>query len=620
MGARTVRPPDSRLQIPFRRTRRGLFFGLVLGTTGAGSWMMLSIVGGSGVSALEIGILVLFAPTFGWISISFWNAALGFALGVTRRDPLTLARLRSDSAPGEAIRSRTALVMLTHNEDPVRVTGRLEATLASLTATGQDECFDAFLLSDTTNTDIIPGEEDAWEDFRGRAPYPERLTYRRRPTNTSRKSGNLRDFCETWGDNYRFMVVLDSDSIMSGEALLTLVQMMEANPEAGLIQTVPLPARQDSLFGRLLQFGAHLHSPTHAAGQSFWQADTANYWGHNAIVRLTAFRKDCRLPVLPGTPPLGGEILSHDFVEAALLSRAGWSVYLVPWIVGSFEEVPEHVLDYAQRDRRWAQGSLQHLRLLFTQGLRPLSRLHFLMGAMGYVSSVLWLLMLLAGSAYVLAAESGGAASGPQGRILSMRWPTLTDDLPLSLLAVTATILFLPKVLALALALSRGDAARFGGPTRLVVSTLLEAIFAVIIAPILMAYHAHFVGDILMGHTVSWEAKGGGSEQVSWTAAWKATAGIGALGVAWVALTIYSSWTFLIWLSPIFAGLLLAPALVRWTSSPRLGQKARAAGLLLVESETDAAHVTHTSWTGLGRPKPWAIADITLTRAAPTRG
>ena len=583
--------PVSHIQLPFLRLRRWVFFTFVLGTATGGSWMMLGIVDESGLSTLELAFLCLFAPTFAWISISFWSAVFGFLLGVTGRNPLTLERL--DARPGvrKAAGSRTALVMLTHNDDPARVTSGLEATLRSLASTGQDEWFDAFLLSDTTDARMIPIEESAWEDLRQRSPFPERMIYRRRAANTARKSGNLADFCERWGSAYSFMVVLDSDSIMTGDALVELVEMMEANPGAGLIQTVPIPARQESLFGRLLQFGACIHSTLHAAGQSFWQADTANYWGHNAIIRLTAFRKECRLPVLPGSPPLGGEILSHDFVEAALLSRAGWSVYLATSITGSFEEVPEHVLDYSLRDRRWAQGSLQHLRLVFMRGLRPLSRLHFVMGAMGYLSSVLWLLMLFAGSAYVILAESGDPTSGSGEGVLSVPWPMPMGDPPIPLLAVTATLLFLPKALALILGYGRGTD-RFGGPLRFTFSAFLEAAFAVTLAPILMAYHARFVASILLGRDVPWDGGSVGAELVPWPVAWKATAGIAALGVAWASLIAYSSWTFLLWLSPIFAGLLLAPVLVRWTSSPKIGEASRAAGLLLVPSETDPTHVT----------------------------
>ena len=197
---------------------------------------------------------------------------------------------------------------------------------------------------------------------------------------------------------------------------------MEANPQAGLIQTVPLPARRTTLFGRCIQFASCLYGPLLAAGQAWWQTDTANYWGHNAIIRVAPFSAHCGLPVLPGRPPLGGAILSHDFVEAALMRRAGWDVYLLPLMEGSYEEAPGNVVDYARRDRRWCQGSLQHLRLLGVPGFHALNRLYFVLGAGGYLSSVAWLLLLLAGTLYVLlpgagraAAVGAAAVAGPRG-------------------------------------------------------------------------------------------------------------------------------------------------------------------------------------------------------------
>src|SRR5690606_1977055 len=136
---------------------------------------------------------------------------------------------------------------------------------------------------------------------------------------------------------------LDADSIMSGETLLTLVRTMQATPRAGIIQTVPMPVGQQTMFGRFVQFAARLYSPMLATGLSFWQVGEANYWGHNAIIRIAPFMKHCGLPVLTGEPPLGGEILSHDFVEAAFMRRGNWHVYLLPDLEGSYEGLPANI-------------------------------------------------------------------------------------------------------------------------------------------------------------------------------------------------------------------------------------------------------------------------------------
>ena len=579
-------PRADHMRLPFMRLRRWLFFGLVGGTTLVGIGMMLDIVQDNGITVLGMAILVLFAVTFNWISIAFWNAIIGFVLKVLQRDPLSLQRAPEPLNPDRPIGSRTALVMPVHNEDPRQVMNGLAAMLRSLNRTGDGKRFDVYLLSDTTAPAIARMEEAAWTILRQQLGHPGRLYYRRRTANIGRKAGNIADFCQRWGSRYDFMVVLDADSIMSGSAMVELVRTMEANPRAGLIQTVPIPAHRTTLFGRLLQFAGCLYSPMLATGQSFWQTDAANYWGHNAIVRVGPFVEHCRLPVLPGRPPLGGAILSHDFVEAALMRRAGWDVYLLPSVGGSYEDVPGNILDYATRDRRWTQGSLQHLRLLPARGLHNMSRLHFLLGAMGYVSSLLWLLMLLASTAYIVSPPLRSARFLDGYQIFDdglLPWASPTQIV--SLLAVTILLLFLPKLLALTLALAR-HRQLFGGAGRLLLSGLLEMLFAVVTAPLMMMYHTRFVVSVLSGHDIKWESQVREGRPVAWREAWSKTVGVTAVGVIWAGLTCYYSPTFFVWLTPIFAGLLLAAPLVRWTSSRSAGQWTLSWGLFLVPSET----------------------------------
>ena len=581
-GSETA-PGSEAVRTPCVRARRRLFAGLVAATTLIGVAMMVDVMRAGGFTGLELVILALFTATFGWIALPFWNAVIGFTLTVLRRDPLSLAPAAApDDAAGRpaarrSIASRTALVMPIRNEDPARVTEGLDAMLRSLARTGHAGRFDLFLLSDTSDPASASAEEAAWAALAARTDHPGRLRYRRRAGNVGRKAGNIAEFCRRWGGRYDCMVVLDADSVMTGTALVRLAQAMEADPRAGIIQTVPIPARRTTLFGRLVQFAGCLYSPMLAAGQSFWQTDAANYWGHNAIIRVRPFTDHCGLPMLPGRPPLGGPILSHDFVEAALMRRAGWAVYLMPSVEGSFEEAPENVVDYAARDRRWSQGSLQHLRLLAGRGLHPVSRAHFALGAAGYLSSVVWLLLLLAGSAYVLAPALGADARAAA--------PAGGAGPAVSLLAVTAGLLFAPKLLALILALT-GRRRQFGGAPRLLASVLLETLFAVVVAPIMMMHHARFVASVLAGRDVRWDAQAREGRTVGWRPAAAETAWITLAGAAWAGLTLYCSPAFFVWLAPIFTGLLLAAPLVRWTSSRRLGAWTRRRGLFLVPSET----------------------------------
>ena len=394
--------PAVAVRIPLLRLRRWVFMSLVAGTGFSGLGGMFDIMLASGFTVLEGVILFLFAVTFSWIAIAFWNAIIGWVLCLFNRDPLSLGRVAGAELADTPLTSTTALVMPINHEDPEQVMAGITAMVQSVIRTGQGAQFGFFLLSDTRDPVIVRQEETAWAALRQTMSGPVTLTYRRRPVNHGRKAGNIADFCREWGGRYDYMVVLDADSIMTGPTLVALVRQMEANPQAGLVQTVPIPARRRTLFGRFIQFAASLYSPMLAAGQSFWQGDAANYWGHNAIVRVQAFTDCCRLPVLSGAPPFGGAILSHDFVEAALLRQGGWHVYLAPVLGGSYEDVPSNLIEYVKRDRRWTQGSLQHLRLLSRRGLHLVNRCHFVLGAMGYVSSLLWVLMLLASTAYVL--------------------------------------------------------------------------------------------------------------------------------------------------------------------------------------------------------------------------
>ncbi|TVP87905.1 MAG: glucans biosynthesis glucosyltransferase MdoH [Thioalkalivibrio sp.] len=575
---------ESFLHAPAARGRRLLFLGLVLGTVAPAGFLMTRILPVTGMGPLLWVILALFLLTFTWIAISFWTAAAGFVLRLLQRDPLSLRRIPPEAAPADPVRlagRRTAIVVPIYNEDPLRVMRGVEAICSSLLSTGQAAAFDLFLLSDSNDPAVIPEEERAVWALQGRLPAPFRTHYRRRPVNSGRKAGNIADFCRRWGGRYDYMVVLDADSVMEGQTLVELVRLMDANPGAGLIQTMPLPVRQESLFGRLQQFANALHGPMLAAGLSFWQGSAGNYWGHNAIIRIRPFLEHCQLPVLPGRPPLGGEILSHDFVEAALLRRGGWDVWLLPDLSGSYEELPGNLVDYARRDRRWSQGNLQHLRLLGMPGLHPVSRVHFLFGALAYLASLFWLLMLGTASAAAVAAYHSPA---PGAAAIARDLTPVHASLAYVLLAVTAVLLLLPKLFGITLALRR-EPERFGGPSRLVAGGLLETLFSVLIAPLMMAFHSLFVGAVALGRNVSWTAQSREGRMVSWRESGQRTWAFVLAGLVWGVMVVWWAPAFFWWLSPVFAGLLLSPLLVRVSGSRCAGLWLRERGLLLAPSE-----------------------------------
>ena len=130
---------------------------------------------------------------------------------------------------------------------------------------------------------------------------------------------------------------------------------------------------------------------------AYWQLGESHYWGHNAILRVEPFMRIARWRRCLGRGGLAGEILSHDFVEAALMRRAGYEVWLAPTSSGSYEQLPPNLLDELQRDRRWCQGNLQNARLIAEPGWRPAHRAMFAVGALSYLAAPLWLLFIGAG-------------------------------------------------------------------------------------------------------------------------------------------------------------------------------------------------------------------------------
>lgn len=567
------------IHVPGLRTRRVIFFGLILGTAIAGVTAMALVLSAQGFGWPQAVVLVLFAGLFTWITNAFWNAVVGCGLLALRLDPLTLRR--PATAADTSLHSRTALVMPIHNEEPERVMHGLEAVCRSLLATGKADAFEVFLLSDTTDPGIALSEERAFAALRWRLADALAIHYRRRSANTGRKPGNIAEFCAGHGDRFGFMIVLDADSIMAGATLVELVRTMEANPRAGLIQTAPMPVRQRTVFGRFFQFAAALYSPMLGASISFWSGGAANYWGHNAIVRLRPFARNCRLPLLPGRPPLGGEILSHDFVEAALMKRAGWDVWLLPGLGGSYEELPSNLLDYGKRDRRWTQGNLQHLRLLCEPGLHPMNRLHFVQGAMSYLAALLWLCLLLAATigALVMTPESGSAMAATVAGVGS-------TGLARALLCATILLVLGPRLLGIGLALAQRPEA-FGGRTRLLASGLLEMLFSLLIAPLLMLFHAGFVLSVLAGRNTEWEAQQREGRLITWAEAFARTRIPAGLGLGWAAGLALFAPGMLWWFAPVLPGLIAAPWLVRVTSSVELAEALRRRGWLLVPAEVE---------------------------------
>ena len=608
-----------RFSIPFGLERRILFFTLVVLTAGLSCRMMFDILVANGMTLIELMILVLFTITFSWLVISFWSAVMGFICHLLKIDPLSLRRrINAKGLIEHSLTTQTAIVMPVYNEDPERVFAGLEATYRSLMETGKGEHFHFFLLSDTRDEGIAQAEERGWCELVARLNAEGRFFYRRREDNSGKKAGNIADFCRRWGRAYDHMLVLDADSVMSGETIVTLTGAMETNPDSGIIQTVPMPVRQKTFFGRYVQFASRLYSPMLATGLSFWQMKECNYWGHNAIIRLQAFSNHCGLPTLPGKAPLGGDILSHDFVEAALIRRSNWHVYLMADLRGSYEELPGNLLEYAKRDKRWAQGNLQHLKLLGVRGLHGISRLHFTMGALAYVSSLLWLLLLVLTTIDgVMRAVIPHNFFG-NGRQLFPDWQVVEYGKIVSLFTLTVIMLIGPKIAGLLLTLSNSQERRgFGGGIRLVISAILETTFSIFLAPVMMCLHAYFVLTTLAGRVVSWDAQNRESVYLSYRDASQSLWVPTIAGIVWAIIAWIWVPDLFYWLLPVTLGMMIAIPLAVWSSCTGLGNGLRTYGFLLTPEEVNPPTVLEKLEQCLERTKTHQRVTTIRVKMAP---
>ncbi|MAO29318.1 MAG: glucans biosynthesis glucosyltransferase MdoH [Alteromonas sp.] len=558
---------------------------LVIPSTALAGWSLYEIFLPNGLTNLEIAQLGLGLTLFAWLCMAFWTGIIGFVLQLFNIDPLSLRKKQCVPDQDSPLVQKHAVVMPVYNEDTRRIMVGFEACVREIMGSAQAEQFDFFMLSDTRDEQKAEAELRAWNRMTKRlGRYASHVLYRRREEKSHRKVGNLKDFCERWGANYESMIVLDADSIMSGERMLDLARRIEQNPDTALVQTIPMPVRQDTFFGRFVQFAAHLYSPMLATGLSFWQTDSANYWGHNAIIRIAPFMQHCGLPTLEGRAPFGGEVLSHDFVEAALLRRAGWQAYLLTDTTGSYEEVPSNIVDYAIRDRRWVQGNIQHLGLLKVKGLKTANRLHFLFGAFAYISSLVLFCMLALGTADALIRATSVPDFFVSEYQLFPSWQVARQDMMMVTMWGTAALLFLPKLLGITLALIKRRS-EFGGAFSLLKSAILELVMAVLIAPLMMFYHSYFVISVFIGHSVKWEAQEREGRKVPWSVAFKHTQIMSCLAVIWGVTTFYYTPSLFMWLLPVLIGMVLAAPIIRLYSSTHLGVSLRNWGVFVIDQE-----------------------------------
>ncbi len=574
------------LQASAELTWRRLFVAMlnVLTYLFMANWMA-DILGAGGWSIVDILMMLCFLVGLPWTVLGFWNAVIGlWLLKGSRKALAATAPYLAAADRAEPIRIRTAIFMTLRNEDPERALHRFDVIRESVLATGQGSAFGWFVLSDTPDgTEAAEREQAAFEAWKARRGSPADLIYRRRTSNEGFKAGNVRDFCERWGSEYELMLPLDADSLMSGDAVVRLVRIMEAHPKIGILQSLVVGMPSKSAFARIFQFGMRHGMRAYTMGQAWWVGDCGPFWGHNALVRIKPFIEECHLPVLPGGPPLGGHILSHDQVEATFMRRAGYECRVLPVEMGSWEENPPTILDFTKRDTRWCQGNMQYWPLVRLPGLKPMSRFQLAWAILMFLGTPAWTFFIALAAVKPFLAD---AAVFPAASAIA--------------LYVTFLLMYLsPKIAGfIDILASSEESARYGGRLRFIAGAIVELIFSFLLGAVSTFRVTIFMIGLLFGKTVSWNGQARDAQRLPWDVAfqgmWPQLAfGIIVMGLAWIGAPALFWWGLI-----MTAGYVLAIPFGVGLAEPKLGELMARWRLCAIPEEIDTPAEVRAVQTG----------------------
>lgn len=560
---------------------RLIVLGVTVGLSTYGITEMYGVLNTNTITQLQLLFLVLFSVNFIWVSFAFSQALLGFLLHLKPRF------IKQKEVDPEF---KTAVLLPIYNEDPTRIKATIEAMKADLVEKAPGK-YAFFILSDTNRSDAWIAEEEAFLDLIVNRTQDCPIYYRRRHHNVERKAGNIGDWVERWGGDYEAMIVLDADSIMSAESMISMSRRLAAAPSVGLIQTLPKLVFANTLYSRLQQFANQCFGPIYALGLSSWHGLSSNFWGHNAIIRTRAFAEAAHLPILSGKAPFGGHVLSHDFIEAALLRRAGWGVRFDTDIECSFEEAPPSLVDVMVRDRRWCQGNLQHKVFIFAKGFSFPTRLHIFAGMMSYLSAIFWLALIIVGLAIAIQAKfiRPEYFANPS---LFPTWPIFDSERALHLFVISMLIVLAPKFFGwFAAMVNIRRCMQFGGPILLTLSTLFEIIMSALYAPILMVSQLGVVISILRGKDSGWKPQSRDDGAISFNAARRVHALHTLFGLILAAVSWALSDALFFWVLPITIGLVLSVPLSWISGGERRSKFLKVLGILRAPDEKRPAKI-----------------------------
>lgn len=461
------------------------------------------------VSSIEIELIrLLFSAIFfiltyhattSLLKLLFGNI-LAYAVDKGNKDPV----------PAEALLPETRIAILypVYNEDPSRVVGSILATWDQLRVMkGTEDHYEFFVLSDSRPFLKRVCEEKAV--FEARCLRPDiKLTYRWRSINSNAKLGNVMDFLRRFSADFKYMVVMDADSLMSGDAIHRMSLLCEGNDRIGIIQTNPVPILRTSIFGRMLQFSCQLYGAPFFKAIKHYHLSDSFYIGHNAIIRVAPFVDYCILPKLEGLPPWGGKPISHDLVEAALMSKHGFDVWFIPEIMGSYEEIPSNIIAFLIRERRWMQGNIQNIRVAWGFGLKHIHRDLLMSGFMAYFSSILWALFVV-----IMTIMQMGFIGGNGVAIDQIDYEFGTKYL----LFFSVTLLFFPRLIGIVHCIASRSFRHHGGLLAVLCSCVLDTLFSALFAPIVMVFIVRFLLMYIKSIPVKWGTQDRDDDQVPWS-------------------------------------------------------------------------------------------------------
>ena len=520
---------------------------------------LAQILGAGGWSVVDVLIFACFAIAAPWSVLGVWNALLGLWL-LRQEDAMeSVAAFASDGDLHKPIVKSTAILMTVRNEDPARAFARLETVKASIDATGEGALFSYYVLSDTNEDAVGAQEEAAFAAWGARAGADAaRLFYRRRTSNEGFKAGNLRDFCLRWGQDHEFMIPLDADSLMSGETILQMVRIGQAHPKLGILQSLVVGAPSQAAFARVFQFGMRHGMRPYTMGSAWWAGDCGPFWGHNALVRIAPFANECHLPELPGRPPLGGQILSHDQVEAVLMRRAGYEVRVLPRECGSYEDNPPTLLEFTRRDLRWCQGNMQYLKLLGLKGIMPMSRFQLIWAIMMFMGVPAWTAIILLSALKPFDGED------------MAQFPAASA---IGLYGVFLLMYLAPKLAGfIDIMLTPGEMKRYGGVMRFTAGCLFELAFSFLLGAATTLRTSLFMIGLLFGKSVMWNGQARDAHSLSYATAFAGLWPQTLFGAALFIVTGLMAPSLLLWSLPLTLGYLIAAPFAVMTASPMLGR------------------------------------------------